>query len=91
MRRIRWAPAAAGDLEEIRNYLCEHHPPMAQSTIGKRYDAACSLTRFPNRGCVGQKEDTRKLIVAPMPYVIVYGVEREVVHFRVIHASRERV
>jgi len=42
-------------------------------------------------GCIGQKEGTRELIVAPMPYIIVYGVEREVVHiFRVMHASRER-
>ena len=91
MRRIRWPPAAAGDLEEISNYLCERHPSMAQPTIRKLYDAACSLKRFPHRGCIGQKEGTRELVVAPMPYIIVYGVERDVVHiFRVIHASRER-
>jgi addiction module RelE/StbE family toxin len=91
LRRVRWAPAAADDLEEIRNYLSEHHPSIAQPTVRKLYEAARSLKRFPNRGCIGQKESTRELIVAPMPYIIVYGVEREVVHiFRVIHASRER-
>jgi addiction module RelE/StbE family toxin len=91
LRRIRWAPAAADDLEEVYNYLCEHHPSMAQPTIRILYEAARSLKRFPNRGCIGQKEGTRELIVAPMPYIVVYGVEREVVHiFRVIHASQER-
>jgi toxin ParE1/3/4 len=52
---------------------------------------ARSLKRFPNRGRIGYNEGTRELIVAPTPYIIVYGVEREVVHFfRVIHASKER-
>lgn len=91
MRRIRWAPAAADDLEEIRNYLREHHPSLAQPTIRKLYDVARSLKRFPNRGRIGHKEGTRELIVAPTPYIIVYGVEPGMVHiFRVLHASRER-
>jgi len=64
---------------------------LAQGTIRKLYDAARSLKRFPNRGRVGHKEGTRELIVAPMPYIIVYGVEAEVVHiYRVIHTSREQ-
>jgi addiction module RelE/StbE family toxin len=91
LRRIRWAPAAADDLQEILNYLREHHSALAQPTVRKLYDLARSLKRFPNRGRIGYKEGTRELIVAPTPYIIVYGVEREVVHiFRVIHASKER-
>lgn len=31
VRRIRWAPAAAVDLESIRDYLHEHHPAFIQS------------------------------------------------------------
>lgn len=91
MRRIRWAPAAAEDLEEIRSYLMERHPSLAQPTIRKLYDAARSLKRFPNRGRIGLKEGTRELIVAPLPYIIVYSVEPETVHvFRVIHGARRR-
>jgi len=83
LRRIRWAPAAAGDREP---------PSLAcQPAVWKLYDLARSLKRFPNRGRIGYNEGTRELIVAPTPYIIVYGVEREVVHFfRVIHASKER-
>ncbi|HUE03327.1 MAG TPA: type II toxin-antitoxin system RelE/ParE family toxin [Bryobacteraceae bacterium] len=91
MRRIRWSPAAADDLEELFNYLKEHHPSLAQPTIRKLYEAARSLKRFPHRGHIGHNEGTRELIVAPMPYIIVYGVEPQVVSiFRVLHTSRER-
>jgi toxin ParE1/3/4 len=90
LRRIRWAPAAADDLESIRNYLREHHPSLAQSTIRKLYHAARSLKQFSNRGRLGQLEGTRELVMAPLPYIIVYGVERDIVHvFRVIHTSED--
>ena len=32
--RIRWTPAAAADLEQISNYLREHHPHYRQPTNG---------------------------------------------------------
>ena len=64
---------------------------MAQSTIRRLYDVARSLKRFPNRGRIGHKEGTRELIVAPTPYIVVYGVEPEVVHIlRVFDDSMER-
>ena len=34
-------PAAAADLEEIRNYLRAHHPSLAQPTIRKLYEWRC--------------------------------------------------
>jgi toxin ParE1/3/4 len=90
LSRIRWSPAAADDLEEISNYLREHHPSLAQSTIRKLYDAARSLKRFPNRGRAGQMEGTRELILAPLPYIIVCGVKPEMVHIlRVMHTSED--
>jgi len=44
--RIRWAPAAADDLESISDYLREHHPSLAQSAIRKLYTTAGFLKRF---------------------------------------------
>ena len=90
MRRIRWAPAAADDLQDIREYLREHHPTLAQSTIRKLYDAARSLKKFPHRGRIGQAENTRELVTAPLPYIIVYRVDSDLVHiFRVIHGAED--
>jgi len=83
-------PAAADDLEDILNYLRRHHPSLAQSTIRKLYDTARSLKQFSNRGRMGQLEGTRELVMTPLPYIIVYGVEPQIVHiFRVIHTSKD--
>jgi addiction module RelE/StbE family toxin len=77
-------------LEGIRDYLAEHHPSFAQSTIRKLYNAARSLKQFPHRGRIGQKEGTRELIIAPLPYVIVYRVDSNIVHIlRLMHTSED--
>lgn len=61
-----------------------------QSTIRSLYDAARSLKISSNRGRLGKKEGTRELVVAPMPYIIVYAVEPQMVHIlRVIHAAQD--
>lgn len=57
--RILWTRAAADDLEQIGRYLLEHQPALAQSTIQKLYQAAESLTEFPNRGRASQLPSTR--------------------------------
>jgi addiction module RelE/StbE family toxin len=91
LRRIRWSPAAAADLQGIRDYLDEHHPSFVRPTIRNLYDAALSLKRMPNRGRIGQQAGTRELVMAPLPYIIIYGVEPDLVHiFRVLHAAEER-
>ena len=59
-----------------------------QPTIRKLYNAARSLKQMPMRGRIGQIAGTRELVMTPLPYIIVYGVEREIVHiFRVLHAG----
>jgi addiction module RelE/StbE family toxin len=90
LRRIRWAPAAANDLEGIRNFLEEHHPSFTQSTIRRLYNAARSLKQFPHRGRIGQKEGTRELVILPLPYVIVYRVDSNILHIlRLMHTSED--
>jgi toxin ParE1/3/4 len=55
------------------------------------YDAARALKQMPHRGRVGQKEGTRELVMAQLPYIIVYGVEPDMVHiFRVLHTAKNR-
>jgi plasmid stabilization system protein ParE len=42
--RIRWTPAAAADLDQIKDYLIERHPDLAQLTVVK-LDPEESATR----------------------------------------------
>ena len=53
--RIRWTPTAADDLEHIKDYLTEHHPQLAWSTVYELYEAIRSLKTFPQRGRPGRE------------------------------------
>lgn len=91
MRRLRWSVAAAGDLEGISNYLHLHHPSFAASTIQRLYDTARSLKQFPNMGRAGKKSGTRELVLAPLPYLIIYSVDDQSVHIlRFLHTAQDR-
>ncbi len=89
--RIRWTPAAAADLEQISNYLKEHHPHYRQPTIRKVYEAIRSLKDMPHRGRLGREEGTRELFFPPAPYVAVYRVKEQSIEIlRVYHTAQDR-
>jgi addiction module RelE/StbE family toxin len=88
LRRIRWAPAAADDLQSISDYLHEHRPSLANPTVRKIYDSVRLLKRFPYRGRLGQQSGKRELVLAPLPYIVLYDVTPEVIYiYRVVHTS----
>jgi plasmid stabilization system protein ParE len=83
--------AAANDLEGISNYLYLHHPSFAASTIQRLHDAAKSLKDFPYAGRTGTKSGTRELVLAPLPYLMIYAVDEQSVHIlRFLHAAQDR-
>jgi plasmid stabilization system protein ParE len=83
--------AAADDLEGIPNYLWLYHPSFAASTIQRLYDAAKRLKAFPYAGRVGMKGGTRELVLAPLPYPMVYAVDDQSIHIlRYLHTAQDR-
>ena len=91
MKRLRWSIAAAGDLEEIASYLHLHHPAFATQTVARLYAAAKSLPKHPLIGRIGKVSGTRELVLAPLPYLLVYSVDEEAIHIlRFLHTSRDR-
>jgi addiction module RelE/StbE family toxin len=91
LRRLRWSIAAADDLEGIANYLHLHHPEFAASTIQRLYGATKSLKAFPYAGRVGKKSGTRELVLAPLPYLMIYAVDDQSIHIlRFLHAAQDR-
>lgn len=89
--RIRWTPAAAGDLQQISDYLKHHHPHYRQSTLRKLYDAIRALKQWPGRGRPGSEEGTREILFPPMPYVAVDRVTGQSVEvLRIYHAAQDR-
>jgi toxin ParE1/3/4 len=89
--RIRWTPAAAADLQQINDYLKEHHPHYRHATIRKMYGTIQSLKEWPNLGRVGREEGTRELLFPPLPYVAVYRVQGGNIEvLRIYHGAQER-
>jgi toxin ParE1/3/4 len=87
--RLSWTPAAAGDLENISNYLHDHHPQFAQLTVRRLYESIRELSRFPRRGRPGREPGTRELILSSLPYVIVFRPREHVVEIlRIYHGSQ---
>lgn len=92
MKRLRWSLAAATDLDEIAAYLHLHHPAFAQSTIVRLYEATKQLKRFPESGREGRVYGTRELVLAPLPYILIYSDTEDAIHvLRILHTSRDRM
>jgi toxin ParE1/3/4 len=91
VRKLRWSLAAADDLEAIAKYLHLHHPSFAASTIQRLYDAAKSLKAFPHAGRAGKVTGTRELVLAPLPYLVIYAVDEHAVNIlRFLHTAQEQ-
>lgn len=67
----------------------EDAPEHAERIVRTLYHAAPSLVEFPYRGRPGRKEGTQELLLLPLPYVIVYNVQADIIHIvRILHAAQ---
>jgi addiction module RelE/StbE family toxin len=86
---LRWTAAAATDLERIADYLFSHAPDRAPRLIRSVYEAPETLLSFPHRGRPGKKAGTRELVLSPLPWIVVYTVQDDVVHVvRILHGAQ---
>jgi addiction module RelE/StbE family toxin len=89
--RLRWTPAAADNLESIKDYLARHLPAFAQSTILEIYQTILTLRSNPYRGRAGREEGTRELVLPRLPYIVVYRVkENDVEILHIYHGAQHR-
>jgi toxin ParE1/3/4 len=89
--RIRWTAPAAEDLASIHDYLREHHPHLAHTTIVAIHNAIRSLRKFPNRGRNGREEGTRELLLDRLPHIVAYCVKPDAVEIlHIWHPAQDR-
>jgi toxin ParE1/3/4 len=72
--RIRWAPGAAADLEDIVDHIRRDNPVAAQGVGRSIYHRLSVLGTFPYSGRLGRIEGTRELPLPPLPIIVVYRV-----------------
>jgi len=87
--KIRWSPEAAADFAGIVEYIHKENPSAGDRVTHAIYDSATSLESLPNRGRPGRIDGTRELVLAPLPFILVYRVKRDAVEIvRVLHGSQ---
>jgi toxin ParE1/3/4 len=87
---LRWTEEAVTDLERIADYLFEKTPGHAPELVRAIYNAPATLLSFPYVGRLGKKQGTRELVLAPLPYLMVYRISGEVIHIaRILHGAQK--
>lgn len=86
--KIRWTEGASGNLDQVEEYIAQDNPPAAVATVRKIIEAAQMLADYPSIGKRGRERGTRELVVAGIPFIIIYAVHREeMVIIRVLHTA----
>jgi toxin ParE1/3/4 len=86
--RIRWTEGADGNLDQVEEYIAQDNPTAAVATVNKIIEAAQMLAGYPAIGKRGRERGTRELVVAGLPYIIIYVVHgEELVVIRVLHTA----
>jgi toxin ParE1/3/4 len=88
--QLRWSVEAADDFESAILRILKDNPTAAHRVAQVVYDTIGSLPAFPNRGRTGKVEGTRELVIAGLPFVVVYRIKEEFIEIaRVIHGAQE--
>jgi len=87
--RIRYAPRAIKNLNQIREYISKDNPEAAWVVASFVRRAINTLKLWPYQGRATERENVRRLVVTNYPYVVYYTVRKEsVIVLNVLHTSR---
>jgi len=86
--RILWTEGANSNLDQVEEYIAQDNPPAAVAAVNKIIEAAQMLSDYPTIGKRGRERGTRELVVAGLPFIIIYVAhQEELVIIRVLHTS----
>jgi toxin ParE1/3/4 len=86
---IRWSPEAANDLLVIVEFIHNNNPSAATRVALVVFERVESLSSFPELGRLGRVKGTRELVLAPLPFIVVYRAKPEFLEIiRVLHGSQ---
>jgi toxin ParE1/3/4 len=89
--KIDWAEEALFDLHVITDYLAQRSVVAAERVAFSIVASVEALTDFPRIGRPGSRPDTRELLVADYPYLVVYRIQRNVISVvRIFHMAQDR-
>jgi toxin ParE1/3/4 len=89
--RIVWSQTAISNLIEIRNYIEQDKPVAARQLAERILKSVERIAEHPHLGRAGREPETRELIVAGTPYIIVYRIFRgHLSVLAILHAAQDK-
>jgi|SRR5947209_7919598 len=92
--RVRYSRRARRQLDNIHSYIRERNPEAASRVIARIRRSVSLLLDFPNLGH-GLVAGTRELMVAGLPYVVVYRLATDrddiIDILGVYHSAQDRI
>lgn len=86
---LKWTRRALRDMQHLHDYIADDNPAAARRMVARIREAASHLRRSPQMGKRGRVEDTRELVIAGTPCIVVYRLESEQVQIvAVIHGAQ---
>lgn len=77
--KVVWTPRALQDLADLYSYIAKDNADAATRTVQRLYAEALDLAKFPYAGRQRGGVALRELVVAPLPYIVRYALEEDVV------------
>ncbi len=85
-----WTEPAAKALEEIQDYIAKDNPAAAYDTVMIIRAAVQNLNFHSKMGRTGRVANTYELIIADIPYIVVYRIKSKEIHvLSVFHTARK--
>ncbi|SEG05454.1 Plasmid stabilization system protein ParE [Bryocella elongata] len=88
--RIVWTESAADDLASIVEHISEDSVEAARSVARAIFAGVLNLRQMPHVGRKRSADNSRELVFAPWPYVVLYEVSGDRIYVKAIrHTSRD--
>jgi len=88
--RVEWSTHAVADLKAISEYIERDRTLETANRVTRRiYDAVQDLSLMPNRGRPGRIPGTRELMLARLPYIVIYrALPERVLVLNIVHGAQ---
>ncbi len=87
---IRWAPTGRKDILALLRYYTEQdEKDIGQMVYRRIVESTARLAEFPKLGREGRFKNTRELILADLPYIVVYRIKDHVEIVGVKHTRKK--
>ena len=90
MTPVRWSPEAAADLEGIVDHVAIDSYELAPTIASRIFEQVEILKRFPQLGRPGKAAGARELVIAGLPFIVVYELRAGAVEvLRIVHGAQD--